>query len=316
MELDDVRNISVIGAGLMGHGIALEYAIAGFSVKINDVDDAALDLSWQRIRESAKLMQQSGLLDAETAEAAMSRIDSHTDLKFAAANADIVVEAMIENLEEKKNVYRQLDETCPPHTIFASNSSSFMPSLMAEATNRPQQFVGAHYFNPPYLIPLVEVIRGRETSDETMELMTAILLQCGKKPVQVQKEVPGFIANRIQAAVWREILTLVVDGVATPDDVDRVVTTSLGRRWAVAGPFEITDLAGLDLKQAILAELLPAIASSPHVPAILNEKVAHGELGVKTGNGFRGEWTAERVAESRARLAHALTTIETWSQPK
>lgn len=314
MKVDDIQNIAVIGAGLMGHGIALEYALAGYEVKINDVNDAALEESWKLIRESAKLMEQFGLIDAESADAAMSRIRSDANLDSAAEGADIVAEAMIEDLEQKNAVYRRLDEICPPHTIFASNSSSFMPSLMAKATKRPEQFVGAHYFNPPYLIPLVEVIRGKETSDETVDLMTAILLRLGKTPVQVRREVPGFIANRIQAAVWREILSLVQDGVATPEDIDRVMTTSLGRRWAVAGPFETTDLAGLDLKQAILAELLPSIASSPDVPEVLREKVARGELGIKTGQGFRGEWSPERIAETRARLAHALTTIDSWNQ--
>jgi 3-hydroxybutyryl-CoA dehydrogenase len=314
MKADDIQNIAVIGAGLMGHGIALEYALAGYEVTINDVNDAALEESWKLIRESAKLMEQFGRIDAESADAAMSRIRSDANLDSAAEGADIVAEAMIEDLEQKNAVYRRLDEICPPHTIFASNSSSFMPSLMAKATKRPKQFVGAHYYNPPYLIPLVEVIRGKETSDQTVDLMTAILLRLGKTPVQVRREVPGFIANRIQAAVWREILSPVQDGVATPEDVDLVMTTSLGRRWAVAGPFETTDLAGLDLKQAILTELLPSIASSPDVPEVLREKVARGELGIKTGQGFRGEWSPERIAETRARLAHALTTIDSWNQ--
>ena len=298
----------------MGHGIALEYAIAGFQVTINDVSSDALEDAWKRIRESAHLMQQFDLIDAASAESALSRIHAAVDLESASASSDIVAEAMVEDLEQKSRVYHRLDKICPAHTIFASNSSSFMPSLMAEATGRADRFLGAHYFNPPYLIPLVEVIRGKDTSDETVELMTAILLRLGKTPVQVRREVPGFIANRIQAAVWREILTLIQDGVATPEDIDRVMTTSLGRRWTVAGPFETTDLAGLDLKLAVLGELLPSIASSPEVPHVLREKVSRGELGVKSGIGFRGEWSPERIAETRARLAHALTTIETWTQ--
>lgn len=313
MNIDNIRNVSVVGAGLMGHGIALEYAIAGFEVTINDVNDDALDHAWSRIRESAELMQQFNLIDAETAKAAMSRIRSDANLDSAAAEADIVAEAMIEDLEKKNAVYRRLDEICPSHTIFASNSSSFMPSLMAAATKRPTQFINAHYFNPAYLIPLVEVVRGKETSDETVDLMMEILVRLGKKPVQLQKEVPGFIANRIQAAVWRESLALVAEGVASPEDVDQVMKTSLGRRWSVAGPFETIDLAGIDLIQAILAELLPSISSSPEVPDIINAKVASGELGVKSANGFRGEWPPERIKEVRASLAHALTTIDSWS---
>lgn len=261
MTVDDVRKVAVIGgAGLMGHGIALEFALAGFQVKLCDVDEDALNRGWDRIHESLQLMQQCGLAKPDTADSALGRIEASSDLRAAVAEVDVVVESIDENLEQKRAVFRQLDEYCPPRAILTSNSSSFTPSLMAGATTRPQQFLGMHYFNPPYLIPLVEVIRGERTSDATVELMTSLLKRLGKTPVLVRREVPGFIANRIQAAVWREILKLVADGVATPEDIDLVMTSSLGRRWSVAGPFEITDLAGLDLKQAILTELLPSLA--------------------------------------------------------
>ena len=312
MTVDDIRKVAVIGgAGLMGHGIALEFALAGFRVTVCDVDEDALKRGWDRIHESLQLMQQCGLTKPDTADLAVGRIEAGSDLRGAVDEVDVVVESIGENLEQKRAVFRQLDEYCPPCAILTSNSSSFTPSLMAGATTRPQQFLGMHYFNPPYLIPLVEVIRGEQTSDATVELMTSLLKRLEKTPVLVRREVPGFIANRIQAAVWREILKLVADGVATPEDIDLVMTSSLGRRWSVAGPFEITDLAGLDLKQAILTELLPSLASSADVPAILNEMVEQGNLGVKTGNGFR-EWTPEKVRDVKERLARALTTIAQW----
>lgn len=314
MTVDDVRKVAVIGgAGLMGHGIALEFALAGFHVSLSDVDEDALNRGWDRIHESLQLLQQCGLAKPDTADAALGLIEAGTDLRAAVDDVDVVVESIDENLEQKRAVFRQLDEYCPPHAILTSNSSGFTPSLMAEATTRPQQFLGMHYFNPPYLIPLVEVIRGEQTSDATVELMTSLLKRLGKTPVLVRREVPGFIANRIQAAVWREILHLVADGVATPEDIDLVMTSSIGRRWSVAGPFEITDLAGLDLKQAILTELLPSLASSADVPAILNEKVEQGNLGVKTGNGFRA-WTPEKVRDVKERLARALTKIAQWDE--
>ncbi|MGZ0167226.1 MAG: 3-hydroxyacyl-CoA dehydrogenase family protein [Planctomycetales bacterium] len=312
MTVDDIRKVAVIGgAGLMGHGIALEFALAGFQVTVCDVDEDALNRGWDRIHESLQLLQQCGLAKPDTADLALGRIEAGTDVRAAVDEVDVVVESIDENLEQKRAVFRQLDEYCPPRAILTSNSSSFTPSLMAGATTRPQQFLGMHYFNPPYLIPLVEVIPGEQTSDATVELMTSLLKRLGKTPVLVRREVPGFIANRIQAAVWREILKLVADGVATPEDIDLVMTSSLGRRWSVAGPFEITDLAGLDLKQAILTELLPSLASSADVPAILNEMVEQGNLGVKTGNGFR-EWTPEKVRDVKQRLARALTTIAQW----
>jgi 3-hydroxybutyryl-CoA dehydrogenase len=314
MTVDDVRKVAVIGgAGLMGHGIALEFALAGFHVSLSDVDEDALNRGWDRIHESLQLLQQCGLAKPDAADAALGQIEAGFDLRAAVDDVDVVVESIDENLEQKRAVFRQLDEYCPPHAILTSNSSGFTPSLMAGVTTRPQQFVGMHYFNPPYLIPLVEVIRGEQTSDATVELMTSLLKRLGKTPVLVRREVPGFIANRIQAAVWREILKLVADGVATPEDIDLVMTSSIGRRWSVAGPFEITDLAGLDLKQAILTELLPSLASSADVPAILNEKVEQGNLGVKTGNGFR-EWTPEKVRDVKERLARALTKIAQWDE--
>ena len=316
MTVDDVRKVAVIGgAGLMGHGIALEFALAGFDVTLCDVDEDALKRGWDRIHESLQLMQQCGLAKPDTADFALCRIKAGSDLRAAVDEVDVVVESIGENLEQKRAVFRQVDEYCPPRAILTSNSSSFTPSLMAGATTRPQQFLGMHYFNPPCLIPLVEVIRGEQTSDATVELMTSLLKRLGKTPVLVRREVPGFIANRIQAAVWREILNLVADGVATPEDIDLVMTSSLGRRWSVAGPFEITDLAGLDLKQAILTELLPSLASSADVPAILNEMVEQGNLGVKTGNGFR-EWTPEKVRDVKERLARALTTIAQWDEQR
>jgi 3-hydroxybutyryl-CoA dehydrogenase len=314
MTVDDVRKVAVIGgAGLMGHGIALEFALAGFHVSLSDVDEDALNRGWDRIHESLQLLQQCGLAKPDAADAALGQIEAGFDLRAAVDDVDVVVESIDENIEQKRAVFRQLDEYCPPHAILTSNSSGFTPSLMAEATTRPQQFLGMHYFNPPYLIPLVEVIRGEQTSDATVELMTSLLKRLGKTPVLVRREVPGFIANRIQAAVWREILKLVADGVATPEDIDLVMTSSIGRRWSVAGPFEITDLAGLDLKQAILTELLPSLASSADVPAILNEKVEQGNLGVKTGNGFRA-WTPEKVRDVKERLARALTKIAQWDE--
>lgn len=313
MKLDEVRTVAVVGAGLMGHGIALEFALAGFQVQLNDVDAAALERGWQRLEESLQLLQQCGLTTSAQAAAALERMTLCASLEEVAANADLVVEAVLEKLELKQALFRQLDLYCPSRTILASNSSSFTPSLMAAAITRPQQFIGTHYFNPPYLLPLVEVIPGKDTDTATLALMMALLTRLGKTPVVVRKEVPGFIANRIQAAVWREILHLVETGVATATDIDLVMTSSLGRRWAVAGPFAITDLAGLDLKQAILTELLPSLAASPEVAAILNEKVEQGNLGVKTGEGFH-QWTPEQVSEVKERLGRALAIMAQWEE--
>lgn len=312
MKVDDVQKIAVVGAGLMGHGIAQEFALAGYPVGLNDLNDDLLRNAVDRIRDNFEMMEGEGLIEAGEGEAALERVHTSSDLEEAVAGADVVIEAMAENLEQKLGVFEKLDAHCAEHTIFASNSSSYMPSKLAAGTKRPEKVVGAHYFNPPFLIPLVEIIWSDQTSEETAQGIYDLMAKIGKSPVMVKKEVPGFIANRIQGAIWREILYLVSEGVATPQDIDQVVKTSIGRRLAVAGPFELTELIGLDLKRAILAELLPSMPTYTEVPPILNDKVEKGELGVKTGKGFY-DWTPEKVVELRGRIARALIEIERWS---
>ena len=257
------------------------------------------------------MLQEHGVLRPGQAETVCGNIQTTASLEAAVRDAEIVIESIAENLDQKRSVFGQLDALCPSHTILATNSSSFMPSQLASATKRPERVLGAHYFNPPFLIPLVEIIRGPRTADATAQAVYGLMKKVGKSPVIVQKEMPGFIGNRIQAAVWREILSLVAEGVASPQEIDQVVKTSIGRRWSVAGPFEITELAGLDLKQSVLRQLLPSLASGLEIPTILNDKVERGELGVKTGKGFY-DWTPEEARSLRERIARALVEIDRW----
>jgi len=313
MNVDDIQKIAVIGAGLMGHGIAQEFAQAGYEVGLNDVTDEALENAIGRMRDNFAMMEKEGIVEAGEGEKAIGRVHTSADIGEAVAGADFVIEAMIENLELKLGVFEKLEALSEPHTILATNSSSYMPSKIAMATKRPEKVVGTHYFNPPFLMPLVEIIRSEKTSDETAQVAYDLMAKIGKSPVMVQKEVPGFIANRIQAAVWREILWMVEEGVATAQDIDEVVKTSIGRRLSVAGPFELTELTSLAMKQAIMEELLPSLASSREVSAILKEKVERGELGVRSGKGFY-EWTPETGEELRQRVAKALIEIGKWDK--
>jgi len=303
-----IQRIAVIGAGLMGHGIALEFAAHGFDVALQDRDQSALERARGSITEGLARLAEIGRITPHAAAEAPSRIAMGTDARVAVTDADLVIEAVSEDLDLKRALFRDLDDWAPPRAILASNSSSFMPSLLAAATDRPDRVLVAHYFNPPHLLPLVELVRGEQTSDETIETMRALYQGIGKRPAVVQREAPGFVGNRLQMALLREALAIVEAGIATPGDVDTIIKNGFGRRLAVAGVFEVFEAAGWDLTLAVADQLLPAIDRSPEPPQSLREKVARGELGLKAGKGFY-EWTPEEAAALRRRVSEGLAAI-------
>ena len=314
MQLEEIRRVAVIGAGLMGHGIAQEFAVAGYEVALNDVSEERLARAIEAMRANLRQLADLGLVSPERAAAAPDEVRATSDLAAAAGDADVVIEAVFEDLPLKQRLFADPDRLAPPRAILASNSSSFMPSALAAATGRPDRVLVAHYFNPPHLLPLVEVVRGPQTSDETVATMAALLRQIGKRPAIIEKEAPGFVGNRLQLALFREALAIVEAGIASPEDVDVVVKNGFGRRLAAAGPFEVFALAGLDLVLAVAEQLIPEIDSRPEVPALLRETVARGELGVKTGKGFY-TWTPEEGEALRQRVARALVYIAGWERP-
>jgi 3-hydroxybutyryl-CoA dehydrogenase len=311
MPGEKIQKIAVVGAGLMGHGIAQEFAAAGYQVKMHDLTDDALHQAQQRIEGNLRMLQEAELVSAEQSRQALDNLNTSTKLDEVVGDADLVIEAIAEKLEVKQQIFRRCDEWCPSHAILASNTSTFMPSKLAQVTGRADKVLVTHYFNPPFLMPLVEIVRSAATSETTIKTVYELLAGIGKSPVVVQKEVPGFIGNRIQAAALREALALVEEGVATPQEVDTVIKTSIGRRWAVAGVFEIAEIAGLDLKLAIVEQLFPEIASTQEVSHLLRDKVAQGDLGFKTGKGFY-EWPPETAEALRQRVAQALIEIARW----
>jgi 3-hydroxybutyryl-CoA dehydrogenase len=304
----EVHRVLVVGAGLMGHGIAQDFAAGGYAVQLYDRAQQGLDQALENIRNSLTLLQRVGQLTPEQANATLSRIRTGTQLDDLAASADLVVEAVAEDLALKQQIFRALDRASPPHAILASTTSALLPSALAAATRRPERVLVAHYFNPPALMPLVELVRGPETSDETVDTLRNVLVQLGKRPAVVQKEVPGFIGNRLQAALAREAMSLVERGVATPADVDTVIKYSFGRRLGAAGVFEIADLAGLDLYLSDAEPLLKVLESSSEVSSALRTKVARGDLGVKSGQGFY-TWTPESAAALQTRIGQALVAL-------
>lgn len=303
---DQQEQIAVIGAGLMGTSIGLDWARAGFSVSIYDSDPDRVESVTRRAREIGQALVEGEVISANELNLAVARITATADLGDAVGQADYVAEAISEDLAIKQALYAELDAITRPDAILASNTSSLMPSALAAPTRRPERVLVAHYFNPGHLIPVVEVVRGPQTSDQTVETTTRLLREAGKTPAILNKEVPGFVANRLQSALLREALALVEDGVCSMEDLDAVVSLGFGRRLAAFGPFTISDMAGLDVWYAIATNLYPLISAEQQPHAMLADRAARGDLGVKSGRGFY-EWSpAEAVAALAKRDAELL----------
>lgn len=305
MELEQIRKIAVVGAGLMGHGIAQEFAVAGYEVSLADTNAEVLDGAVDRIRMNLRRMVSLELVDSEKASAAPERISTTPNLSVAVSDADVVIEAASENLELKQRLFGEMDRLSRPETILASNSSSFMPSEITPQVTHRDRVLVAHYFNPPHFLPIVELVRSPETDEAVVETMRALLLGIGKHPAVVNKEARGFVGNRLQLALFREALSIVEQGIAGIEDVDTVVRYGFGRRLAAAGPFEIADAAGADLWAEVAANLFPHISTAKEIPAFYKEMLQRGEHGMKSGKGFH-DWTAMSADDARDRIAQSL----------
>src|SRR6202795_3015157 len=284
--------IAVIGAGLMGHGIAQVFALAGHDVTIFDSVAASLD--------SAKARILTNLKDLGDAQKAVERVTPIADLTAAVREADYVVEAVLEDLPLKQKLFGEIEKHVRPDTILASNTSVIPITKIMEGLRRRERALGTHWWNPPFLVPLVEVIETRWTSPEAIAWTMELHQAAGKKPAHVKKDVPGFIGNRLQHALWREAISLVEHGICDAKTVDAVVKASFGRRLAVLGPIENADQVGTDLTLAIHEVVLPAIENRPGPSPYLQNLVANGKLGFKSGEGFR-KWSPEEQAALRTR---------------
>ena len=308
MSASDIQRIAVLGAGLMGHGIALEFAAYGYDVRLHDLDEAQLDRARTGIDAGLAQLAEIGRVPSAALAAAPNRIVMDTDLPATVGEADLVIEAVTENLDVKRTLFRDLDRWSPPHAILASNTSTFLPSELAAATGRPDRVLVTHYFYPPYLLPLVELVRGELTADETVATLRDLYQRLGKTPSVVQKEVPGFVGNRLYMALYREALAIVADGVASPQDVDTIVKSGFGRKLGLAGPFELSDISGLDIYLAVTQRLFPVIDASREVSPLLRDRVARGELGLKTGAGFY-VWSPEAATTLTRQLGQGLAAL-------
>lgn len=284
MTVAGINNICVVGAGNMGHQIALCCAIAGYQVKCTDINDEILKKAENFADTYLPKRVAKGKMTEEVAKQARANISFTNDIKEAAKDADVVIEAVIENLDLKLKLFAQLDEICPPHTILATNSSFIVSSKIAPATKRPDKVCNMHFFNPALVMKLVEVVKGPHTSEETAQKIFDLAKDIGKIPVMLKKEIYGFLVNRIVQAINREAMYIYDMGVASYQDIDTAVVNALGHPM---GPFRMMDLTGIDLAYYIGMERYqesgdPAAKPSP----IVVEKFIKKEWGQKTGKGF------------------------------
>lgn len=295
--MDAAGKVAVIGAGLMGHGIAQVFATHGYDVAIFDADPKVLEQVRSRIR--------TNLEDLGADPSALDHLRTCADLDGAVAGADFIVEAAPEDLEVKRKVFKAVEAAAPSRAILASNTSVIpITRIMAELADRTR-CLGTHWWNPPYLVPLVEVVGTEWTSTEVIDRTMALHAAIGKTPVHVKRDVAGFVGNRLQHALWREAISLVEQGVCDAQTVDTVVKASFGRRLAVLGPLENADLVGTDLTLAIHKIILGAIDGRGYPSPYLEELVANGLLGMKSGQGFRS-WSAREIAALHAKVTQHL----------
>ena len=285
--------IGVLGAGLMGHGIAQIFALHGHEVVVYDPAQAALD--------SLKARVSANLRDLGEDAGAVARVNPSSTIKGAVRDADFVVEAALENLEVKRKLFAEVERHARKDASLASNTSVIPITAIMRDIVDGARTVGTHWWNPPFLVPLVEVIGTDRTSQQTIDWTIALHKSIGKTPVHVKKDVPGFVGNRLQHALWREAIYLVESGICDAETVDVVVKASFGRRMAVLGPIENADMVGLDLTQAIHETVLPAIDSRPAPSPMLQKLMDEGKLGFKSGEGFR-KWSPEEQAALRLKV--------------
>ncbi|MEL7149536.1 MAG: 3-hydroxyacyl-CoA dehydrogenase family protein [Pseudomonadota bacterium] len=300
-----MSRIAIIGGGLMGHGIALTFARAGHDVSVVEpVDEMRRSLA-ARVRESLTL------LGAETDEitAAVGRIETHPAVPDAVNAADYVFEAAPEKLDLKQALFAEIEAHAPANAILASNTSVIQISKIMSGLATCHRALGTHWWNPPHMIPLVEIVKTEWTDPACANAMHALLAEVGKTPVMVEKDVPGFIGNRLQHALWREAISLVENGICTAKAVDDVVKASFGRRLAVLGPLENADLVGLELTQDIHRQVLFDLETTGAPSPMLQDMIDAGRTGMAAGAGFM-DWTDGDLTATKARIADHLRKLE------
>ena len=291
-----MERIAVIGCGTMGHSIALSAAWAGYDVTMHGIAAEELKQALVGMESKLQVLIDNDLLTSEEAQAVRDRVTTVTTIEDAVKEATFIIEAVPERLELKQQIFKQLDELCDLSVILASNTSAISPTDIASKTKYPERTVITHFWHPAHLIPLVEVVRGSKTSDETVERSMELMNAMNKKPIEVKKEAPGFVGNRLQFALLREAQHILEEGIASKEDIDAAVLYSIGRRLPVTGPFLSADMGGLDVYTDISNYLYKDLSTAKQSTSSMQELLEAGDLGSKTGKGYY-EWSTEFTDE-------------------
>lgn len=312
---NSIQDVAVLGLGTMGHSIAQVFAAAGCRVRGYDEQAGARESNEPRIRANLNQMIEAGVVQQIEVEPLLARISVHNSEAEALEGAQYVTEAVREDLDTKQDLFRRIESLVGKDTIIASNTSSYPMSQMSIGMEQPQRALNTHWFNPPHIIPLVEVVPGQHTSQQAVETTVALLRHVGKLAIPLKKEIPGFLVNRVQVAMYRELLAMREDGVATTEEIDAAIRGSMGLRLAALGPLQILDYAGLDVNDEVFRVLAPDLSKMTEYPASVRSLIEQGHVGAKAGHGLYEypAGTLEESIEERNRMYLAL--IRTLKSP-
>jgi 3-hydroxybutyryl-CoA dehydrogenase len=303
-----IRKIAVLGLGTMGHGLVQLFAAAGCEVRGFDEQKAAREALPGLVRRNLEGFVAAGLMRKSAVGPLLKRIRVCATEAEAVRSAQFVTEAVVEDLAVKQALFQRLEKPVAPDTILASNSSCFPISQSAKKMRRPERAIVTHYFNPPHIVPVVEVVPGPRTQPAVVQATMALMKRIGKVPVRINQELPGFVVNRVQVAVMREVWDLLERGIASPEDIDAAICGSMGFRLAAVGPLEVHDFGGLDLILRVFNNLIPEIASGLSVPGKIDRLVKAGHFGAKTGKGIY-HYTPASLAARRTRRDQRILAL-------
>jgi 3-hydroxybutyryl-CoA dehydrogenase len=298
--MEKIQNVTIVGAGTMGHSLAQVFAQGGYHVWLNDVKEEILDRARKLIASNLITLSELGIVEKAQREPILARIHTTPRLEEAGKNADFVIEAIIEDQPAKKEMFSKLDRICPPGAILASNTS-YMDIFKFVETKRPDKVLITHWFAPPHIVPLVEIVKGPQTSQAAVDVVKALMVKVGKKPIVITKFLPGFIANRLQSALSNEVMHLLDNGYASPEDIDTATKASFALRIPIVGLVKRMDFTGLDLSQKIMSNMTYKVPPQRSRSETLDKLVSQGKLGVKTGSGYYeyGGRSTEEIMKER-----------------